>query len=45
MDKPPDQPNYALSDFIARKDTGRRDYLGAFALTTGLGVEEVAREF
>jgi 5-methyltetrahydrofolate--homocysteine methyltransferase len=45
MDKPEDQPNYALSDFIAPKDSVRRDYLGAFALTTGLGVDEVVHEF
>ena len=45
MDKPEDQSNYALADFIAPGDTGRRDYLGAFAVTTGLGVEEIAREF
>ena len=45
MDKPEDQPNYALADFIAPKDSGRRDYLGAFALTTGLGVDEIARAF
>jgi len=45
MDKPEDQPNYALADFIAPKDAGRRDYLGLFALTTGLGVEDLAREF
>jgi len=45
MDKPEDQPNYALADFIAPADSGRRDYLGAFALTTGLGVDEIAREF
>jgi 5-methyltetrahydrofolate--homocysteine methyltransferase len=45
MDKPEDQPNYALADFIAPKESGRRDYLGAFALTTGLGVDEIARAF
>jgi 5-methyltetrahydrofolate--homocysteine methyltransferase len=45
MDKPEDQSNYALADFIAPADTGRHDYLGAFAVTTGLGVEEIAREF
>jgi 5-methyltetrahydrofolate--homocysteine methyltransferase len=45
MDKPEGQPNYALADFIAPKDSGRRDYLGAFALTTGLGVDEVVRQF
>jgi 5-methyltetrahydrofolate--homocysteine methyltransferase len=45
MDKPEDQSNYALADFIAPKDSGRKDYFGAFALTTGLGVDEIAREF
>ncbi len=45
MDKPEDQSNYALSDFIAPAGSGRADYLGAFALTTGLGVDEVAREY
>jgi 5-methyltetrahydrofolate--homocysteine methyltransferase len=45
MDKPDGQPNYALADFIAPADSGRRDYLGAFALTTGLGVDEIARAY
>jgi 5-methyltetrahydrofolate--homocysteine methyltransferase len=45
MDKPEDQPNYALADFIAPKESGRKDYFGAFALTTGLGIEELARQF
>jgi 5-methyltetrahydrofolate--homocysteine methyltransferase len=45
MDKPEDQPNYALADFIAPADSGRKDYLGVFALTTGLGVDEIAREY
>jgi 5-methyltetrahydrofolate--homocysteine methyltransferase len=45
MDKPEDQPNYALADFIAPKDSGRKDYFGAFALTSGLGVDEIARAY
>jgi 5-methyltetrahydrofolate--homocysteine methyltransferase len=45
MDKPEDQCNYALSDFIAPVGSGRKDYLGAFALTTGLGVEDIARAY
>jgi 5-methyltetrahydrofolate--homocysteine methyltransferase len=45
MDKPEDQPDYALADFIAPAAAGRRDYLGSFALTTGLGVDEVVRRF
>ena len=30
-------PNRALSDFVAPRDTGIRDYVGAFAVTAGLG--------
>ncbi len=43
--KADDKPNQALSDFIAPKDSGRADYLGGFALTTGAEVEELARSF
>ena len=40
------QTNFrALSDYIAPLDSGRIDYLGAFAVTTGLGADEWAREF
>ena len=39
------QFNQALSDFIAPKDSGRIDYLGAFAVTTGLGLEDVCARF
>jgi 5-methyltetrahydrofolate--homocysteine methyltransferase len=45
MDKPADQFNYALADFIAPKSSGRADYFGAFALTSGLGVDELARTY
>jgi 5-methyltetrahydrofolate--homocysteine methyltransferase len=45
MDKPADQSNYALADFIAPKSSGRADYFGAFALTAGLGVTDIARVF
>lgn len=37
--KPPGQPNYALSDFIAPRDSGCVDYIGGFAVTTGIGIE------
>ena len=33
-------PNLALSDFIAPKETGLTDYVGAFAVTAGLGIEQ-----
>jgi 5-methyltetrahydrofolate--homocysteine methyltransferase len=38
-------PNIALSDFIAPKDSGITDYMGAFCVTTGFGVDEWAAEF
>ncbi len=39
------QPNLALSDFIAPKETGIKDYIGAFALTTGIGLEDHVERF
>jgi 5-methyltetrahydrofolate--homocysteine methyltransferase len=38
-------PNIALADFIAPKDSGKTDYMGAFCVTTGFGVDEWAAEF
>mgnify|MGYP006277759453 CR=1 FL=1 len=38
------QPNRCLADFIAPVGSGKKDYLGAFAVTTGHGVEEWAKE-
>jgi len=43
--KPPGQANFALADFIAPKETGVHDYIGAFAVTTGLGIEAVIERF
>ncbi|ALN58043.1 methionine synthase [Lysobacter enzymogenes] len=43
-DKPADRPDFCLADFIAPKDSGRQDWIGAFAVTAGLGIEpHVAR--
>lgn len=39
------QSNYALSDFIAPKTSGRQDYIGAFAVCAGLGMEKKLEEF
>jgi 5-methyltetrahydrofolate--homocysteine methyltransferase len=39
-----DTPNYALADFVAPKDSGRADYLGAFAVTIH-GGDEFAKTF
>ncbi|MBK7641077.1 MAG: methionine synthase [Bacteroidetes bacterium] len=38
-------PNYCLSDFIAPKELGINDYIGAFAVTTGLGIEKWIEQF
>ncbi|MCI0745108.1 MAG: methionine synthase [Verrucomicrobia subdivision 3 bacterium] len=45
MEKPEGQFNHSLADFIAPKDSGRGDYLGAFAVTAGHGVEELCAYF
>ncbi|HXI29648.1 MAG TPA: vitamin B12 dependent-methionine synthase activation domain-containing protein, partial [Vicinamibacterales bacterium] len=42
------QPNLSLADFIAPRGalgSGRSDYLGAFAVTAGLGADDLARRF
>jgi 5-methyltetrahydrofolate--homocysteine methyltransferase len=43
--KPAGQPNVALADYIAPKDSGRHDYIGAFAVTAGIGLDELCRRF
>jgi 5-methyltetrahydrofolate--homocysteine methyltransferase len=43
--KAPGRPNYCLSDFIAPKDSGVDDYIGAFAVTTGIGIESKLQAF
>ncbi|HEX2852193.1 MAG TPA: methionine synthase [Opitutaceae bacterium] len=45
LEKPADQFNHCLADYIAPKDSGRLDYMGGFAVTAGHGVEEFAAEF
>ncbi|HWA86073.1 MAG TPA: vitamin B12 dependent-methionine synthase activation domain-containing protein [Opitutus sp.] len=45
LEKPADQFNHCLADFIAPRDSGRIDYLGGFAVTAGHGVEKLAAEF
>ncbi|MEN9661168.1 MAG: Methionine synthase [Verrucomicrobiota bacterium] len=44
-EKPADQFNHCLADYVAPKSSGRADYLGGFAVTTGHGVEEYAKAF
>ncbi len=38
-------PNRALSDFVAPKETGLADHVGAFAVTAGLGIQERITKF
>ena len=38
-------PNRSLGDFVAPKDTGLADYVGAFAVTTGLGIGDKIAEY
>jgi 5-methyltetrahydrofolate--homocysteine methyltransferase len=38
-DKPADRPDFCLADFIAPRDSGREDWIGAFTVTAGLGIE------
>ncbi len=44
-ERPVGKPHWCLADFIAPVDTGLRDYVGAFALTAGIGIEEKLAEF
>ena len=39
------QPNIALADFIAPKDSQQQDYIGAFVVTAGLGIEHYISDF
>jgi len=44
VDKPAERPDFCLADFIAPQDSGRQDWIGAFAVTAGIGIEpHVAR--
>jgi 5-methyltetrahydrofolate--homocysteine methyltransferase len=44
-DKSSGRPNRSLADFVAPKATGLPDHVGLFAVTAGIGAEEVARHF
>jgi 5-methyltetrahydrofolate--homocysteine methyltransferase len=41
IEKPDGQPNYCLADFIA----GANDFIGGFAVTTGIGADELVKHF
>ena len=44
-EKPQGKCSFALADFVAPKESGRADYIGAFAVTAGTGVDRVCKEF
>ncbi|HWC61489.1 MAG TPA: vitamin B12 dependent-methionine synthase activation domain-containing protein, partial [Verrucomicrobiae bacterium] len=45
MEKKDAEPNRSLSDFIAPKETGLADHIGAFAVSSGFGLKELADKF
>jgi 5-methyltetrahydrofolate--homocysteine methyltransferase len=45
VDKPVERPDFCLADFIAPKDSGRQDWIGAFAVTAGIGIEPHVERF
>ena len=44
-EKPEGQPNLCLADYVAPKESGRHDYLGAFAVTAGIGLDALCTRF
>jgi 5-methyltetrahydrofolate--homocysteine methyltransferase len=45
MVKAPGRPNLALADFVAPRESGVADYVGAFAVTAGVGLDALVAEF
>lgn len=45
VQKTTDQPYLSLSDFVAPKASGVKDYMGAFAVTSGIGIEKIIEKF
>ena len=43
--KDKEKPNLCLSDFVAPKESGQKDYIGAFAVTAGIGIDEHVEKF
>ena len=45
VDKPVERPDFCLADFIAPKHSGKQDWIGAFAVTAGIGIDEHVARF
>ena len=43
--KAKDLPNFCLSDFVAPQSAGKRDYIGLFAVTAGIGLDKLVEEY
>ncbi|MBZ0183988.1 MAG: methionine synthase [Melioribacteraceae bacterium] len=43
--KSKDIPNISLADFVAPIDSRKKDYIGAFAVTAGIGIEKLIEQF
>jgi len=44
-DKPVERPDFCLADFVAPKDSNRADWIGGFAVTTGIGIDAHIERF
>ena len=45
IEKSKGEPNIALADFIAPKESGVEDFIGMFAVTAGVGIEKIVAQF
>jgi 5-methyltetrahydrofolate--homocysteine methyltransferase len=45
MERPPGRPNLCLADFVAPQESGLADYIGLFAVTAGIGLDEIVAEY
>ncbi|GAB3351606.1 methionine synthase [Lysobacter tyrosinilyticus] len=45
VDKPADRPDFCLADFVAPQGSGKQDWIGGFAVTAGIGIEEHVARF
>ncbi|MFK8022003.1 MAG: methionine synthase [Pseudomonadales bacterium] len=39
------KPNFCLADFVADKESGKKDYVGAFVVTAGIGCDELVAQY
>lgn len=45
LQKSKGKPNVSLADFVAPKSSGISDYIGLFCVTTGFGVDDIAKQY